>query len=107
MGNRGDKLSQDSVTSAELLVSKLWPIGGVTSKKMFGGHGIFHDGKMFGMVDSKGQSFLKVDDANRKNFEEMGAARHGRMPYFEIPEKILADPEELVKWAQQSIEISK
>jgi hypothetical protein len=38
------------------------------------------------MVDSKGHSCLKVYDANRKNFEVMGAARHGRMPFFEIPE---------------------
>ena len=46
MGEKGKKLSQESVISAELLLEKLSQIGGLTSKKMFGGHGIFHEGKM-------------------------------------------------------------
>jgi len=54
MGVKGDKTSQDSVLAAELLVEKLISIGSITSKKMFGGHGIFHEGKMFAIVDSKG-----------------------------------------------------
>ena len=61
MGIKGDKLIQDSVTAAELLVSKLDSIGGISTKRMFGGIGIFHEGKMFCIVDSKGQCFLKVD----------------------------------------------
>ena len=58
MGVKGDKMKQDSVLATELLLEKLARINGISSKKMFGGHGIFHDGKMFGMVDSKGVNIL-------------------------------------------------
>ena len=36
-------------------------LGGVRSRAMFGGHGIFHDGVMIGLITS-GVFYLKVDD---------------------------------------------
>jgi len=107
MGNKGDKLSQDSVISAEELVTKLSPIGGISSKKMFGGHGIFHDGKMFGIIDSKGRAFFRVNAATASDFEKKGTEQHRRMPYFSIPIEFLETAEELLKWARKSIEVSK
>jgi DNA transformation protein len=107
MGNKGDKMTKDSVLSAELIVSKLEAIGGVSTKKMFGGHGIFHDGKMFGIVDSKGQSFLKADDSNRGDYEGAGSHQHSRMPYFSIPDDVLNNQDTLTSWVEKSIAISK
>ena len=107
MGEKGKKLSQESVLTAELLLERLSPIGGITSKKMFGGHGIFHEGKMLGIVDSKGQGYFKADDSNRADFEAFDSHKHNRMPYLSIPEKIFNDPETLVTWAKKSIDISK
>jgi DNA transformation protein len=107
MGVKGDRLTRDSVISAELLVEKLGVIDGITSKKMFGGHGIFHEGKMFGLIDSKGKAFMKVDDTNRADFEVVNASQHSKMPYFSIPNAILNDQEALVEWAEKSISASK
>jgi DNA transformation protein len=107
MGEKGKKLSQESVLTTELLLEKISQIGGITSKKMFGGHGIFHEGKMFGIVDAKGQSYLKADDSNKPDFEAFGSHKHSRMPYLSIPEKIFNDPEILVAWAKKSIDIPK
>lgn len=107
MGKKGDKLTNDSVLSTELLLDRINSIKGITSKKMFGGHGIFHDSQMFGIVDSKGQCYLKAGDSTRPNFEEMDAKKHGRMPYFTIPEEVMDDSDILQKWVKQSIEISK
>ena len=107
MGNKGDKLSDQSVTAAAKLVDMLAPIGNITSKKMFGGHGVFHHGKMFSIIDSKGQAFLKTDDSNKEYFEKVNATKHGRMPYYSIPKPILDQPDELLLWARRSIEISK
>jgi len=73
MGEKGNKQNQESVLTAELLLEKLSQIGGITSKKMFGGYGIFHEGKMFGIVDAKGQSYLKADDSNRTDYEASGS----------------------------------
>jgi len=45
-------MNQDSVLSAELELEKLSSIEGVSPKKMFGWHGLFHESKMFGIIDS-------------------------------------------------------
>lgn len=107
MGVKGDKQNQDSILCAELLTEKLKPITGISTKKMFGGHGIFHEGKMFGIVDSKGNSFFKVNAANKPDYEKNGAVQHSRMPYFSIPNQIFNNQEDLITWAKKSIEASK
>jgi DNA transformation protein len=44
----------------------------------------------------------------KKMFGGYGIAQsHGKMPYFSIPESVFNDPEILVNWAQESIDISK
>ena len=107
MGIKGDKLTQDSVAAAEELVDKLGSIGGITSKRMFGGHGIFHENKMFALIDSKGQCFLKADDTNKSDFEEKDSFQHSRMPYYSIPDEVINNPKLLIEWAKKSIAISK
>lgn len=107
MGIKGDKLTKDSELSAELMTQKLGSLAGITTKRMFGGHGIFHNAKMFGLIDSKGQVYLKADDSIKSNFENAGSHRHSRMPYFSIPEEVLSNADSLVEWANRSIAISK
>lgn len=107
MGVKGDKKTTESSLTAVLLVEKLISIEEISSKGMFGGYGIFHDGKMFGMVDSKAQAYLKVDDGNRANFEKEGAQPHGKMPYLTIPDVIMKDQDKLIQWAKASIAITK
>ena len=72
---------------------------------MFGGHGIFHHGKMFGIVDSKGQCFLKADESNSATFLEGKAKKHDKMPYYSIPEVIFNDQDKLVLWTKKAIGI--
>lgn len=104
MGQKGDKHTNEAALSAQLFVEKLASIGGITSKKMFGGHGIFHEGKMFGMVDSKGNCLLKVDAEIEKTFVTHEAEKHGKMPYYVIPEEIF-NSDTLIDWAKKSIAI--
>lgn len=73
----GQKHTNEAQLSAELLVEKLSSIGELTSKKMFGGHGIFHDSKMFGIVDSKGQAYLKSNTVTAAKLMELGSIQHG------------------------------
>ncbi len=107
MGLKGDKLTQDSVSAAESLVFNLNSIGGISSKRMFGGFGIFHEGKMFDLVDSKGQCFLKGNETNKADFEEKDSFQHSRMPYFSIPDEVMDNREMLVTRAKRSIAVSK
>ncbi|MBI9044791.1 MAG: TfoX/Sxy family protein, partial [Anaerolineaceae bacterium] len=76
-------------------------------KKMFGGYGVFEAGKMFAMIDKEGCVFFKADESNIKWYEDAGSKKHARMPYFEVPEELLADETALKKWAQASITVSK
>ena len=85
----------------------------VTARKMFGGAGLYRDGKMFGLV-ADDVAYLKVDDSNRKEFVEAGSSpfkpypdKPTTMSYFEVPPDILDDPEKLVEWAERSLAIQK
>lgn len=106
MGQKGSKLSEASTEAAESFVKRLAPLGDIKSRKMFGGYGIFHNGTMFALVDSHGTICLKVTDKNRKQFEDAGSARHGKMPYYEVPTEVLEDEDRLREWSQESIQIA-
>ncbi len=107
MGTKGDKLSTDTGEAAEEFVSRIKPLGDLSSKKMFGGYGVFEDGTMFALVNSKSQVFLKVNDSNRSRFEEAGSGSHSKMPYFQIPNYVIQDDESLFEWAGEAIRLSK
>lgn len=105
MGQKGDKHTTTSAIAAEMLLKTLSEIEGITSKKMFGGYGVFHDGQMFAIVDSKGEVFMKYDPAQ---FSDIGASdQHGKMPYFGIPENCDVTGQLWIEWAKRSIEVSK
>lgn len=107
MGKKGSKLTEESVVTAEYLVDSFEPLGEITSKKMFGGHGIFGDGVMFAIVDSAGRSFLRVDDTTREAYESAGSDAHGRMPYQSIPDSIAENDAQLLEWAGQALTVAK
>ena len=107
MGKKGAKLTTKSTSAAENIVASLKTLGDISSKKMFGGYGIFEDNTMFALVNSEGSVFFKADDASKVKYEQMGSHKHGKMPYFNIPDRILNDDTELLKWAEESIKRSK
>ncbi len=61
------------------------PLEDVSSKKVFGGYGFFHAGKMFTSITSDAELFLKVGDTNRIQFQRARAPQHGKMLYFQVP----------------------
>ena len=82
-------------------------------KKMFGGAGIFYNGKMFALVYDD-TLFFKVDDTNRKEYIDKGAGpfkppfmkKKMSMPYYEVPVDILEANERFNEWAERSMEIA-
>ena len=86
--------------------------GGVTARRMFGGAGLYCEGRMFGLI-ADDIAYLKVDDANRKQFVQAGSkpfkpysSKAAVMPYYEIPPDILEQPDILAEWAGQSLAIA-
>lgn len=86
--------------------------GGVSVRRMFGGAGLYRDGRMFGLIAAD-VVYLKVDDASRPSFIEAGSAPFNPYPdqlkatvlsYFEIPPEILEHRDLLAQWAQRALE---
>ena len=107
MGIKGDHQSKLGYVLAEQMIEKLEPIGEITSKKMFGGYGLFHDETMFGMIDSNGVLFFKGDEELRVQLTKLGSAKHRRMPYYSLPQEVVSNFDLLIEIAIKSIEFSK
>ena len=83
--------------------------GAITAKRMFGGHGIYHDGVMIGLV-ADDTLYLKVDAQSRPLFEARGLTafeyvKNGKamqMSYLSAPEEIFDDPDEAKRWAERA-----
>lgn len=85
--------------------------GPIQAKRMFGGHGIYHDGLMFGLVVDN-QLYLKVDEENRSFFTDLqlgpfifemkGKPVH--LSYHQAPESLLDERDVAALWARRSWE---
>lgn len=82
-------------------------LGPVRSRAMFGGHGIYHQDRMFALI-AYDVLYLKVDDGNRSAFEAAGSrpfvweGKDGRkvpMSYWEMPPEGFEAPERTEYWA--------
>ncbi|MBC7282264.1 TfoX/Sxy family protein [Hoeflea sp.] len=82
-------------------------LGEVTIKRMFGGKGIYHGGRILAL-EVGGEILLKADAESAPAFRDAGArqwvyegkarARPVAMPYWSIPDAALDDPEDLATW---------
>lgn len=102
----GARLTGEATEAVAEAAARLSPLGDVTTRKMFGGYGIFVEAKMFALVDSDGAIHLKCDDTNEDRYLAVGARKHGRMPYRELPDDVWADDDRLLEWAQLSADIA-
>lgn len=90
---------------AELMQS----IGPVYAKGMFGGHGIYLEGLMFGLV-ADSVLYLKADKETENEFKARGLeaftynkkGKEYKMSYFQAPEEALEDDEEMNAWANKA-----
>ena len=107
MGKAGARFSEAVGAVADELVERMGPLGPVSWRKMFGGAGVFVDGKMFALVDPEAQVHLKVGTLNQARFDAAGSTKHGRMPYFTVPSDVLADDKALLEWASESAQLAR
>jgi DNA transformation protein len=101
--------SPDFVTHAlELLAG----VGPVEARAMFGGHGVYAQGVMFGLLDDD-ELFLKTDEASRPRFVEAGcrswvyvgpSQKMENTSYYRPPDEAHEDPEAMLAWAAVALE---
>ena len=86
-------------------------LGPITTRKMFGGYGVYHDGLMFALI-ADDTLYLKADSENTIHFENAGLGpfeydkngKRVRMSYFRAPDEIMDDRETAALWARRSFE---
>ncbi len=80
-----------------------------SARRMFGGHGIFREGLMFGLV-ADDTLFLKADDDNRDDFVQrqlepftyQKKEKQTSLSYYQAPEECLEQAEEMIVWADKA-----
>lgn len=98
----------------EHLLELMEGIEGVRAKSMFGGHGIFHEDRMFALV-AYGRLYLKCGDANVADFEALGLEpftyERGEevfvMSYREAPPECLESPPVMRRWVRGAISVAQ
>jgi DNA transformation protein and related proteins len=96
----------------DYLVEQLAPLGDVSARSMFGGWGVYCDGRMFALV-ADDTLYIKVDDVSRAEFERenLSPFRYERrdrgeavMDYYEPPAAAIDDREMLCVWARKGVD---
>src|SRR4029079_932369 len=104
---------KSSAAFERFVLDQLGDLGDVTSRKMFGGVGLYCDGVFFGIIARDGL-YLKVDDSTRAAYEAAGseafrpyADRAGTMQYYRVPLETLECAPELATWARHAGTVAK
>ncbi|MFY9259221.1 MAG: TfoX/Sxy family protein [Gallionella sp.] len=81
----------------------------VSSRKMFGGYGLYRDGLMFALIAHE-TLYLKTDTTNLAQFEHAGSApfvyqstgRTVQLSYWSAPAECLESPADMGVWCQRA-----
>ena len=95
----------------DYLKELLGQFGAIEARPMFGGHGIYYQGIMFGLVMDE-VLYLKADAVLAPQFEALGlqpfqyqkGERLVNLSFYQAPDEIFDDPEEARTWATRAYE---
>ena len=81
----------------------------IRARSMFGGVGLYSADVFFALI-SEDVLYVKTGAADQSAFEALGmppfrpVEEHGPvMSYYQLPEEVLEDPDELRRWAERAI----
>ncbi len=95
------------------VLEQLEPLGAVSSRRMFGGIGLYCGELFFGLVDDD-TLYFKANDSNAGDYLARRMPRfmpdparpESTMGYFQVPAEIVEDGEELGRWARKSVAVA-
>jgi len=84
-------------------------IRGITSRAMFGGYGIYKNGKIFAII-ADGELYFKVGDSNKADYQKHDSKpfvydAHGKqmeMSYWQLPQEIMDNKDKVAIWVEKS-----
>lgn len=98
----------------DYVLEQLEGLGDLSAKRMFGGAGLWCEGLFFAiLVDDI--LYLKADPSTRDRYRQRGMEPFqpkgrppgkGVMGYWEVPEDVLEDRDELTVWAGEALEVA-
>jgi len=107
-------MTTPSLEFSEYVLEFLEPILPIKTGRFFGGVGISCHSVQFAMIMGNSLYFV-VDDESRKKYQQAGmrpfsySTKKGEIQvrrYFEVPEEILTDIEQLQLWANEAVGIA-
>jgi DNA transformation protein len=98
--------------AVQSLLAPISAVRPITSRKMFGGIGIYCDGVFFAVIDDD-RLYFKVGEGNLADYEALSAAQWtidgpngGPMPYREVPTEILNAADILGDWVDKAVRVA-
>ena len=94
------------------IVEQLSAVPALSTRRMFGGVGLYSGESFFALIDDD-VLFFKVDDANREDYVSRGMKAFMPIPnkasmgYFQVPAEVIEEAEELTRWARRSVEVAQ
>jgi DNA transformation protein len=91
------------------VLDQLGELSGLTTKSMFGGHGLYFTGTFFGIVFDD-RLFFRTDDSTRSDYERAGMEpfrpneRQTLKNYYEVPPDVIEEREALEEWALTAVD---
>ncbi len=103
------KISGDAFL--DYVMDILSPLYTIKARKMFGGYGLYTNGKIFGLIARK-ELYFKANEKAAEWFmqfdsEPFSYERNGKiikMSYWKVPPEILEDQESLEQWLRVSLQ---
>ncbi|QDV37597.1 TfoX/Sxy family protein [Tautonia plasticadhaerens] len=92
----------------DFILERLSPLGDLSRRAMFGGHGLYWREFIFGIA-FRDRLYLKVDEQSKPDYVARGLEpfrpneRQTLKSYYEVPPDVLDDPEALLSWAGEAI----
>lgn len=96
----------------DFVLDQLADVEDVVARKMFGGFGLYSEGKFFGII-SDGVLYFKTDATTKGRYVDAGmdcfrpSEEQILKNYFEVPADVLDSAVELSGWAQEAIHIAR
>lgn len=90
------------------VLEQLRPLGSVTCRAMFGGHGLYCGERFFAIL-FRGRLYFRTDATTRPEYEAMGSrpfrpsVRQTLHAYYEIPADVIEDGPRLVAMARAAV----
>ena len=108
-------MAKDKSFHDYIVYDLLGDIPKITSRAMFGGHGVYKNGKIFAII-VHGELYLKANDEVKKFFSAHDShaftysKKDGKtytMNYWFVPEEIFEDRKKFAEWIDIAISIGK